>query len=388
MNQIEQGNYPWRNWVASVTDGCQNSCPGCYRVLQNSLDPETSTRNMSLDNFKKVLDIFTSQKIQDQTVDFVGGEPLLNPNFREMVRVSLESGLSPWIYTNLRQVSKDPTLATYFKEMSDQYPGKLTIVGKLNVADLNNPEQRELQAKLIGSDDTGVNEMWEGLNILLKSGLPKGSIGIENLIRVNNIEYAPSVYELGIRMGFFADMELPTCPVTANRQGFQEWLKQKPTREQVITLTQKINEMNRKYGIQPFTPRPPHLTGRNSAGVGTGCISFKQGALLTETDGRLALCTSGLPLTDTNGKQLNILEDSLDTILNSPAVIRRRASTIQDNIEGPCGDCAAWNNCMAGCAALRESVIGNVFASYPLCVYGKWMDDAELTKNAFQVIKK
>jgi len=343
---------------------------------------------MSLDNFKKVLDIFTSQKIQDQTVDFVGGEPLLNPNFREMVRVSLESGLSPWIYTNLRQVSKDPTLATYFKEMSDQYPGKLTIVGKLNVADLNNPEQRELQAKLIGSDDTGVNEMWEGLNILLKSGLPKGSIGIENLIRVNNIEYAPSVYELGIRMGFFADMELPTCPVTANRQGFQEWLKQKPTREQVITLTQKINEMNRKYGIQPFTPRPPHLTGRNSAGVGTGCISFKQGALLTETDGRLALCTSGLPLTDTNGKQLNILEDSLDTILNSPAVIRRRASTIQDNIEGPCGDCAAWNNCMAGCAALRESVIGNVFASYPLCVYGKWMDDAELTKNAFQVIKK
>lgn len=343
---------------------------------------------MSLSNFINILDIFTSQGIQDQTDDFVGGEPLLNPEVREMVQISLERGLSSWIYTNLRQIARDPTLAPFFKKMSDQYPGRLTIVGKLNVANLNDPTQRKLQAELIGSDETGVNEMWEGLNILLRSGLPKGSIGIENLIRVNNIEYATDVYKLGIQMGFFADMELPTCPVTANRQGFQEWLNQKPTRDQVVTLIKDINQVNREFGIKSFTPRPPHLTGRNSDGVGTGCISFKQGALLTETDGRLALCTSGLPLTDENGRLLNIFTDPLETILNSPAVKRRRASTIQGTIQGPCGDCSAWNNCMAGCAALRESVLGNVFASYPLCVYGEWMNDEKLTREAFQNMKE
>lgn len=27
----------WQYWIASVTDSCNNRCPGCYRVLQNSL---------------------------------------------------------------------------------------------------------------------------------------------------------------------------------------------------------------------------------------------------------------------------------------------------------------------------------------------------------------
>lgn len=339
---------------------------------------------MSLENFQTILDIFTGQGVQNQTIDFVGGEPLLNPNFREMLQISLKRDVSPWIYTNLRQISKDPSLAAFFKDMSDKYPGKLTIVGKLNVANLTDPVERKLQAELIGSDDQGVIEMWEGLTMLLRSGLPKGSIGIENLLRISNIGYAIQVYELGMNMGFFADMELPTCPVTASRQGFEEWLKQKPTRQQVVTLIKDINVINRKYGIRPFTPRPPHLTGRDSNGVGTGCVSFKQGALLTETDGRLALCTSGLPLTDKNGRQLNIFEDSLETILQSPAVIQRRASTIQSNIQGgACGDCSAWKKCMAGCGAFRESVLGNVFASYTLCVYGDWMTDEELTINAW-----
>jgi radical SAM protein with 4Fe4S-binding SPASM domain len=386
MNQIE--NYPWKNWVASITDDCQNSCPGCYRVLQDSLKHEFTRSDLSLNNFIKILDIFTAQNIQNQTVDFVGGEPLLNPNFREMLQISLEKRLNPWIYTNLRQIASDQTLTTFFKDMSEKFPGKLTIVGKLNVSDINDPKQRQLQAELIGSDDTGVAEMWQGLNILLKSGLPKETIGIENLIRANNIEYAADIYKLGIQMGFFVDIELPTCPVTTNRQGFKEWLTQKPTRDQVLDLIKDINLINRDYGIKPFTPRPPHLTGRNSDGVGSGCISFKKGALLTETDGRLALCTSGSPLTDKKGNQLNILKDPLETILESPVVLQRRASTIQSNIQGSCGICNAWNNCMAGCAALRESILGNVFASYPLCIYGTWMKDAELTEFAFQNLKE
>lgn len=378
-------SYPWKNWVASITDDCQNRCPGCYRVLQDSLD--NSTENLSLQKFNKILQIFKNPSL-DQTVDFVGGEPLLNPYFKEMLTISLETGISPWIYTNLRSISTNPSLALFLKKLTNKFPDKLTIVGKLNVPDLNDPQQRQLQADLIGADENGVDEMWQGLNLLLQADLPQGNVGVENLLRKSNIDLAPQVYELGIKMGFFVDLELPTCPVTANRQGFQEWLEQKPTRNQVIALVKQINQINKKYNLKRFAPRPPHMTGRNSQGVGTGCISFKQGALLTEADGRLALCTSGMPLTDERGRQLNILEDPIEVILTNPAVVRRRTSTIQNNIQGDCRDCSAWNNCMAGCAALRESVLGNIFASYPLCIYSTWMDDQKLTELAFQNIKE
>lgn len=387
IEQEEQGQ--WNNWVASLTDGCQNSCPGCYRILKNDLlNQDIRASDLSLDNFRNILYIFKDQAPDKPTVDFVGGEPTLNPYFLDMMTLALESDINPWVYTNLRTFGTNPPLVKEIKKLADQYPGKLTIVGKLNVPDVKNYYQRKLQAELIGSDDNGVEEMWNGLNILLQAGLPAGSVGIENLIRQKNIDFAADVYELGIKMGFFADMELPTCPVNVNKESYSEWLKQKPTRNQVIELIKQINVINKKYGIALFTPRPPHLTGRNYEGVGTGCVTFKQGALLTESDGRLALCTSGLPLTDVNGKQLNILTDDIKSVLSNPAVLKRRASINQNNIQGTCGDCSAWNNCMAGCAALRESLLGDVNQSYPLCIYGDWLTDVELTKIAFQNIKE
>lgn len=358
-------NYQWTNWIASITDVCDNRCPGCYRVLQGNLCWEDS--HMAIGNFEKVLNIFVQQS--GKSIDFVGGEPTLHPDFLRMVRICVDAGIGIWVYTNLREFGRNPQLASQLLSTG----GDVTLVGKLNVPNPGDVEQKKIQAKMIGAPEKAVDEMWQGLKNLLSVGFPKGKIGVENLVRKKDIIFAPDVYETGIKMGFFVDLEIPTCPFTAGIKSFKNWLNLFPTKEQILNCIKKIQNIDRKCG-RPVCEKPmmPHLTGRNEEGVGMGCTSFKQGALLTETDGRIGMCTSGIPLMR-NGSQLNILKNPLKEIFDHPNLIARRQSCVQANIEdGHCKNCSYWDNCLAGCSALRET-LGITFGSYPLCYLHDWV---------------
>lgn len=361
----------WMNWIASITDSCDNRCPGCYRVLQNSLCCQNG--HMAMEDFEKILDIFVGQG--GVAVDFVGGEPTLHPQFIDMVSKCVLAGLEIWVYTNLRQFGQNKELARCLLEIGED---KVIVVGKLNVPDPNDPAQAEFQAQLIGADQEAVREMWQGLSNLLAAGFPKGKIGVENLLRKANIELAPQVYEVGLKRGFFVDLEIPTCPVSGGEKALREWFNLFPSRRQIINCVEAVKKVNQKYGIPAYTAIMPHLTGRNAAGVGSGCVSFKRGALLTEADGRVSLCTSGKPLLGESGRQLNLLKDPLEKIFSHPDLLARRQSCEQKNIvSGPCAACELWQYCSGGCAALRES-LGRLFDSYPVCYLHDWTEDGQL----------
>lgn len=359
----------WKHCIANITNDCQCRCPGCYKVLGRSL---VSADHMNLEDFDKMLSIFVGQG--GETIDLVGGEPTDHPDFLKIVTRCVQAKLEIWIYTNLINFSLNPGLASDLRSLD----GNVTLVGKLNVPNPQDSQQRTLQARLIGCPERMVDSLWQGLANVLAAGFPAGKVGVENLIRKNNIVLAPAVYELGIIKNFFVDLEIPTCPSTAGLRSFQQWLDLFPTKEQIISCLAEIRRIDQTYGRPPCEyPMMPHLTGRNQAGIGQGCLSFKRSALLIETDGRVGLCTSGLPIM-AGERQLNILFDSLETILAHPAVKRRRQSCQQENIQaGPCQTCNHWNNCLAGCAALRETL--NVpLGSYPRCYLGEWKSEAEL----------
>ena len=361
----------WQYWIASITDNCDNQCPGCYRVLQDSLCRQNG--NMAIEDFEKILDMFVGQG--GISIDFVGGEPTLHPQFLELVSSCVSAGIDIWIYTNLRQFGQNKELARRLLEIGGE---KVIVVGKLNVPDPNNPAQAEFQAGLIGADKEAVREMWQGLNNLLAAGFPKGNIGVENLLRKANIELAPKVYEAGLQKGFFVDLEIPTCPVSGGEDALKKWFDLFPYRPQIINCIEAVEKINQKYGIPAYTAIMPHLTGRNSEGVGSGCVAFKQGALLTEADGRVGLCTSGQPLLNENGRQLNLLNDPLEKIFSHPDLLARRAACEQKNIvSGPCATCELWQYCLGGCAALREAV-GRLFGSYPVCYLHDWTEFKEM----------
>lgn len=329
---------------------------------------------MSLANFEKILRLFVER--EGKSIDFVGGEPTLHPQFLQMVRLCVEAKIQVWIYTNLREFGRKPGLADQIFDIG----GDITVVGKLNVPNPEDPAPKKVQAKFLGASEEAVDEMWQGLLNLLAAGFPNGRVGIENLIRGINIDFAPQVYEVGLQMGFFVDLEIPTCPFSVRIDSFQQWLKLFPTKKQILTCIREVAEVNERYGISPYIPMMPHLTGRNPEGVGMGCVAFKQGALLTEADGRIRMCTSGIPLLDEFDRQLNILTNPLEVIFSHPSLIARRQSCKQENIQsGPCAKCEYWQYCLGGCAALRE-VLGLVFDSYPLCYMHDWTTKEKLLK--------
>lgn len=355
----------WQYWIASVTDSCNNRCPGCYRVLQNSLVCRNG--HLAMNDFEKILAMFVSEG--GVSVDFVGGEPTLHPQFLEMVGKCAKAGVDVWVYTNLRKFGQNKKLARRLLEIGGD---KVIVVGKLNVPDPSDSRQADFQARLIGSDRQAVDEMRRGLNNLLAAGFSKGKIGVENLVRKDNIDLAPRVYEAGLKKGFFVDLEIPTCPVSGGEKALREWFNLFPSRRQIFNCIEAVKEVNRRHGIPAYIAIMPHLTGRNSAGIGSGCVSFKQGALLTEADGRVGLCTSGRPLLDQTGRQLNLLKDSVEKIFSHSDLLARRVSCEQKSIiSGPCAVCELWEYCLGGCAALREA-LGRLFYSYPVCYLHDW----------------
>lgn len=355
----------WQYWIVSITDSCDNRCPGCYRVLQNNLGSRNG--HMVRRDFEKILDMFVGQG--GVSIDFVGGEPTLHPEFLDLLSQCVAAGIDVWLYTNLRQFGQTKELARRLLKIVGE---KVTVVGKLNVPNPDDLRQAEFQARLIGADRQAVREMWQGLQALLAAGFSKGKIGVENLVRKTNIELASQVYEAGLQKGFFVDLEIPTCPVSGGKDALKKWFDLFPSKQQIISCIEAVKKVNQAYGIPAHTAIMPHLTGRNSSGVGAGCVSFKQGALLTEADGRVGLCTSGKPLLDKVGRQLNVLNDPLEKIFSHPDLLARRRSCEQKNIvSGPCAACQLWQYCLGGCAALREA-LGQLFGSYPVCYLHDW----------------
>src|SRR3990167_7440747 len=213
----------WKYWIASLTDACDKRGPGCYRVLQNSLCRQNG--HMVIKDFEKILNMFVGEG--GVSIDFVGGEPTLHPQFLDMVGKCALVGIDIWVYTNLRQFGQRKELAQRLLEIGGE---KVIVVGKLNVPDPNNQAQAEFQAGLIGADKVAVSQMWQGLNNLLVAGFPKGKIGVENLARKANIELASQVYEVGLQKEFFVDLEIPTCPVSGGENALRKWFDLFPSK--------------------------------------------------------------------------------------------------------------------------------------------------------------
>jgi hypothetical protein len=112
---------------------CVNACAAC-----STFSPVCDPYCMSKDQIKK--DVYNFKRIvRAKQIELVGGEPLLNPDFLEIVDIVRESGISPRIIvvTNGQLLHKMPR---EFWEKLDQvlvtrYPGKFTDKEFLDLCD-------------------------------------------------------------------------------------------------------------------------------------------------------------------------------------------------------------------------------------------------------------
>ena len=99
---------------------CTQSCAHCLY----GCSPEYG-EHMSWDVFTRSLAI--AEESQITTLNFFGGEPLLNPQFFPMVQTTLENDVSLILATNCRPLAEEGFLAE-FLDVTKQYKERIAVV--------------------------------------------------------------------------------------------------------------------------------------------------------------------------------------------------------------------------------------------------------------------
>jgi len=92
---------PWtkednpNGWI-EVTTFCQLKCPGCYRGLA---EKNPQRLHEDLEKMKSEIDYLIENR-NIQTISIAGGEPLLYPKLKEVVKYAYSKGLKVKIFTN------------------------------------------------------------------------------------------------------------------------------------------------------------------------------------------------------------------------------------------------------------------------------------------------
>ena len=321
--------------IIEVTTKCQLRCEGCYMVQKDALNG----KGMSLNQAVAVLDAcrdYTGKELE--SMDILGGEPLLWPHLKTYIEILLQRGIQPWIFTNMLAINFD--LAVWLRRRG------VYITGKMNV----NPNQEQLwpvQAKLIGGKEKQVKRMIEAVNIFLQAGYKSPMFKLENLVRRDNVDYIPDFYRWCLEQNIDPDVELLGCGDGLT----EEYWEYGPTPRRLAEMIRGIQKVRREMGLPEPEVVMPH--------VFSPCRFFESG-LYFGCDGHIRACSNSRKILATMSDQ-NPVAKAWESEL-----FQCRHSLSQDKMDGPCGTCDRWERCKGGCRATSEGS-GNPFGGYELC---------------------
>ncbi len=84
--------------VIEVTDNCNLNCEFCFNKYSYNLDKRQERKNLPLNVIKNI--ILQTKEMNVNFIRFTGGEPLLHPDFIEMVNFAKKVGFHVWLNTN------------------------------------------------------------------------------------------------------------------------------------------------------------------------------------------------------------------------------------------------------------------------------------------------
>jgi len=322
--------------IIEVTTKCQLACPGCYMVRRGALNGLT----MSFETAVYILDACREyrQGRELETMDILGGEPLLWPHLKRYVTELLTRGIKPWIFTNM--LATTPELAVWLRERS------VNITGKLNI----NPEdnhQLNLQAEMIGRDKKTAKKMIKAISIFTEAGYQAPLFRLQNLVRKDNLELIPQYYRWCLENNIGTDLEL----MGSGEAITEDYWKIAPTPRQVARLITRIQVVRRDFNLAPAEVLMPHIFGS---------CPFYDAGLYFDVNGGIRACSNS-----TIGLGFIFNPDAVRRAYESE-LICNRLSLNQDTIGEPCATCEKWSRCRGGCRATVEGS-GNYLGGYSLC---------------------
>lgn len=317
-----------RYGIIEVTTRCQFACPGCYMHRRHALNNGEMTLNSAI----RILDLCQDYCGQElETMDILGGEPLLWPFLKEYINELLRRGIKPWIFTNMAAIK--PELAHWLLVR------QVHITGKLNIANPADPNQLDLQAEMIGSTVQMARKMIKAIDIFLDAGYQDPLFRLQNLARKKNLPLIPGYMQFCQSRRIGVDLELMGSGEPVGREYFEV----APTPQELARLIQKLGRQEEVL--------MPHVFG--------SCPFYDKG-LYFAVDGHIRSCSNSTV-------KLASLDDSdpIAKAWESPLLCARRRLN-KNNVGEPCHSCERWERCRGGCRATVEGM-GDPFGGYTLC---------------------
>ena len=324
-----------RYGIIEVTSSCQCRCPGCYMVTRHSL----GKAELSLKQAVQVLDLCRSYLGRElESMDILGGEPLLWPWLKDYITILLRRGISPWVFTNMLAIT--PEMAKWLRER------EVYVTGKLNVSP-DNGSLLPLQARMIGKSPRLAKKMFQAITVFTAAGYQEPLFRLQNLIRRENIDFVPEYYRWCLKNKIGTDLELMG---SGEKIGPDYW-RIAPRPPEIAAMIAKIQAVRQEFGLAAAEVLMPHVFG--------SCPFFDKGLYFAVDDSIRACSNSSVLLARVTDN------DPIQKACGSELICNRLGLS-QKKVGQPCRDCLKWEKCRGGCRATAEGS-GDYQSAYPLC---------------------
>jgi SynChlorMet cassette radical SAM/SPASM protein ScmF len=346
--ETEQKTYPLNQIYFYLTEGCNLKCRHCW------IAPKYQTP----DNFLTVLDVGLFRSIIEQAiplglagVKLTGGEPLLHPHIRELLRLIHSKELRLTVETNGTLCT--PELAEAMKATSENPFVSVSLDGA-------DAETHEWVRGVEGCFETAL----EGVKNLVKAGFRPQVI--MTIMRRNRAQMEP-VVRLAEELGA-GSVKFNLVQPTARGEKMHEALESLAVDELVELGRWVENTLSKTTDIRlayshPMAFRPlGEMFGRKGDGCGVCGILGILGVL---ADGSYAMCGIGETVPDLVFGHAH--RDSLQEVWNNTGIIDELRQGLPRKFEGICGDCLMQAKCLGSCIAQNYYRNKDLWAPFWYC---------------------
>jgi SynChlorMet cassette radical SAM/SPASM protein ScmF len=349
--KLPDGVPPLTTFYMYITAGCNLACRHCW--LTPTFEPEGSTGQcLDYDLFKIAID--EALPLGLTSIKFTGGEPLLHPDFKQMVDYASEKGIKTWMETNGTLLTQ--RLAKHLKQNSSMFTISVSLDGSTAAT-------HDYLRNVPGS----FNQALSGIKYLVKAGYkPQVVLSIYR----DNKDEVESFIDLAVEIG--CNSVKFNIIQSSGRALQMEKNKDLLTIEELIHLGNWVEKDLQKRSPIPLFyswPRAFHGIKRLHHSQGEICNIFNILGILSSGD--MAMCGIGTQEKDLIYGQLG--QDDLFKVWCYHPGLDHLRQVIPDSLEGICSDCIFKRSCLGTCVAQNYHSQKRLTAPYWFC------DQAERT---------
>jgi SynChlorMet cassette radical SAM/SPASM protein ScmF len=344
---LPEGVPPLRSFYLYLTDSCNLRCRHCW-ITPTYVDGEPSPgQYLELELLKKA--VVEAKPLGLRSAKLTGGEPVLHPQFVEVVDYLTSQGLSLTMETNGTLI--DAALARHLKENTNLTFVSVSIDGP-------NAELHDPFRGVKGSFEAGV----DGFRALVAAGYRPQLIVCPHR---ENVEYVEDVVELAVELGAAS---VKFNPVTATGRGIGMHERDETLDlDEVLKLAHVVRgplQDRVPIGLILSTPLAFYTVAELVDG-GPGGMCRVLNILGILGSGDMALCGIGRTIPELCFGNLRDA-DVRDVWLEDP-VLRQLRRDLQGSYPGICGRCVHAGRCLTYCVAENYQATGRLVCPTALC---------------------